>query len=91
MKPTLSKDARRADAIDKGARIAALIHDPVVEGWFYERLEAQMTALLNACENGSDELMRAEGTKLTALRELRRHLKNVAADGERALKQVSEI
>lgn len=91
MKPTLSKDARNAEIIDRGHRIRALLADSVVERFFKDKLQDALDAVLAACQDGDADKIRAAGLHLKILRNMKAHLQNVAADGVRALKQSSEI
>jgi hypothetical protein len=89
MKPTLSKDARRAEAIDKGARIANFLSDPAIVDYLDDAYRRALESVLTVCEGGaSPDQVTIAATRLSAIRGLSRYLRSVAADGERALKQI---
>ena len=93
MQPKRSKPERLADVVDRGSRIANLLADPVVEAFLDDEESLALETLMSVTRNvlSTVDSVRAAAIRYDVVRNLRRHLNSVAADGARVMKNMSEI
>jgi hypothetical protein len=93
MKPQRPKPERLADVVDRGQRIADLINDPVVAAFLDDEESLALETLMSVTRNvlSTVDSVRASAVRYDVVRNLRRHLNSVAADGARVMKNMSEI
>jgi hypothetical protein len=93
MKPQRTKEHRLADVVDKGQRIATFLGDPAVAN-FLDDVEAHALQSLEVASlniSTTPDAIRAAAIRYNVIKDLRRYLNGAAADGERVLRNLSEI